>query len=86
MQPDLSELSLRELEQQALMYARQGNPVQAQRILDCLGQASEKASNGDGGNDCTSLRPSQGELANVRASVVDAWFEYQKRQMKILEE
>jgi hypothetical protein len=78
-EPDLSGLTHGELEQLALKYARQANPTQAQWVLSRLVEASS-----DGGDN--SLSPSQEELAIIRSSVVDAWFEYQKKQMDSLEE
>lgn len=82
--PDLSKLSHRDLEQLALKYARQTNPTRAQWVLDRLVEARQEAS-GRGGGDDSSL-PSQEELAIVRTSVVDAWFEYQKKKIDLLEE
>jgi len=68
---DLSGLSLRESEQLALKHARQAQPNKAQRILQHLQETSQASEEG---------------IAVIRSSVVDAWLEYQKQQLKLLQQ
>lgn len=84
-EPDLSKLSHRDMEQLALKYARQANPAQAQWVLNRLVQVSQEARSSIGGGG-SSTQPSEEELVIIRSSVVDAWFEYQKKQIDMLEE
>lgn len=71
--PDLSSMSHRELEQLALTYVRQANPMQAQRVLEFLMEPTMAA-------DKASIE----QLAILRTSVMDAWLEYQSQQMEQL--
>jgi hypothetical protein len=67
---ELSGLSRRELEQLALKHARQAQPEKAQIVLHHLQQT----------------QASEEEIAIIWSSVVDAWLEYQKQQLKLLQD
>lgn len=72
--PEAPEMSTAELQQLAMKYARQNNPVQAQAVVEKLvsGKTSDKV-------ECTSE-----ELSIVLASVIDCWLNYQTKQMEKL--
>ncbi len=71
LEDDFSGLSHRELEQLALKHARQAQPDKAQKILYHLQQHTQA---------------SEEEVGIIWSSVVDAWLEYQKQQLKLLQQ
>jgi hypothetical protein len=71
LEDDFPGLSPRELEQLALKYSRQALPEKAQNILHHLQQQTQA---------------SEEEIAIIWSSVVDAWLEYQKQQLKLLQQ
>lgn len=67
---DLSTMSTAQLQQLALKYVRQDNPIRAQLILERL----------------ELLKDDGIDLSNVRTSVIDSWVKYQNAGLKELKE